>query len=59
MNRNLLRGFLQIGIFVGGGGVLLAFIQPKDSPEFIASICSAVVGFTLLIVVILFHRMTA
>ena len=58
MNRNLLRGFLQIAIFIGGGGVLLALQVPQDSPEFIASVYSAVVGFILLFAVILFHRMT-
>ena len=49
MNRNMLRGFLQIGFFVGGGGFLLALAHPKDSPEFVVSVCSGVIGLTLVV----------
>lgn len=46
-HRRLLGGFLQIGIFVGGGGFLLAWMQPSDSPEYVVSVCSGVVGLIL------------
>ncbi|MEM9949966.1 MAG: hypothetical protein AAFV98_24300 [Chloroflexota bacterium] len=52
MKHNHLRGFLQIGIFVGGGGFLLAFAHPTDSPEFVVSILSGIIGLTLVIGVI-------
>ena len=51
MNRRMLRGFLQIGIFVGVGGFLLALANSPDSPEFVASVCSGVIGLTLVIAV--------
>lgn len=49
MAANPLRGFLALGIFVGGGGLLLAFAQPPDSPEFVLSVCSAALGGFLVI----------
>ncbi|MGB7339063.1 MAG: hypothetical protein WBC91_09245 [Phototrophicaceae bacterium] len=49
MNRNMLRGFLQIGFFVGGGGFLLALAHPPDSPEFVASVLSGILGLILII----------
>ncbi len=49
MDRRMLRGFLQIGIFVGVGGFLLALAHPPDSPEFVVSVCSGVIGLTLMI----------
>ena len=57
MNRSILRGFLQIGIFVGGGGFLLALYHPTDSPEFVVSICSGVIGVTLIIGAIIVSRL--
>jgi hypothetical protein len=49
MKRDALRGFLQIGIFVGLGGLLLAFAQPADSPEFVISVCGAIMGLLLIV----------
>jgi hypothetical protein len=58
MKRDALRGFLQIGVFIGGSGFLLALAQAKDSPEFIVSICSGFIGLALVIAVIIVQRMT-
>ncbi len=52
MNRNFLRGFLQIGFFVGGGGFLLAYLQPPDSPEFVISMLSGILGLALVVAVV-------
>lgn len=49
MNPSMLRGFLQIGVFVGGGGFLLALAHPSDSPEFVASVLSGIIGLVLVI----------
>lgn len=56
MKRDALRGFLQIGIFVGVGGLLLAFVQPPDSPEFVVSVCGAVMGLLLVVGVVVATR---
>jgi sugar phosphate permease len=52
MNHEHLRGFLQIGFFVGGGGFLLALAHPADTPEFVASVCSGIIGLTLVLGVV-------
>ncbi len=46
-----LRGFLRIGMFIGGCGLLMALIEPRNSPEFVLSLCSALMGGTLVIAV--------
>lgn len=57
MKHEGLRGFLQIGIFIGGAGFLLALVQPTDSPEFIVSICSGFIGLALVLAVIAVQRL--
>jgi len=56
MDRESLRGFLSIGIFVGGGGFLLALVQPRDSAEFVVSICSGVIGIMLIGLILFLNR---
>lgn len=56
MSRDLIRGFLQIGIFVGVGGFLSAYFQPRDSGEFVVSVCSGMIGLILIIGVVLVSR---
>lgn len=51
-----LRGFLAIGFFVGGTGFLMVLVQPRDSAEYIASICSGIIGFTLIALVLIARR---
>lgn len=57
MNRSILRGFLQIGFFVGGGGFLLALYHPSDSPEFVVSVISGIIGVILIIGAIIVSRL--
>lgn len=57
MNRNALQSLLAMGILVGGGGLLLAFFQPKDSPEFFVSLCSGAIGLTIICIVIFLNRL--
>jgi hypothetical protein len=42
-----LRGFLQLGFFIGGCGFLMAFFQPRESAEFVLSVCSGFLGLFL------------
>lgn len=58
MNRDLLKGFLQIGFFVGAGGFLMAVFQPRDSPEFVISLCSGAIGTALIAGVVLLVRIS-
>ncbi len=53
MDKEVLKGFLRIAILVGGGGLALLFLEPRNSPEWVVSACSALIGGALLLGVIL------
>jgi hypothetical protein len=52
MLDDALRGFLQAGILVGGCGLVMLFIVPRDRAEFVVSLCSALMGGVLVLAVI-------
>ena len=56
MAADALKGFLRLGFMVGGCGLLLAFFQPRESPQFVLSMCSAAMGLTLVVGVIVVSR---
>jgi hypothetical protein len=56
MNTDALRGFLQLGFFIGGCGLLMSFVQPRQSAEFVLSVCSAIMGFGVLAVALFLAR---
>lgn len=53
-----LRGFFRIGMFIGLCGFLMIFVQPRGSPEFVLSICSALIGGVLMLGVVLVTRLS-
>ncbi|MCC7205889.1 MAG: hypothetical protein IT323_01195 [Anaerolineae bacterium] len=53
MLTDALRGFLQAGILIGGCGLVMLFMLPRDSAEFVLSLCSALMGGFLVVAVIL------
>jgi hypothetical protein len=57
IDREALKGFARLGFFVGGLGLLLTFIEPRNSPEFVVSVCSAAMGGLLLVFVLIFMRL--
>ncbi len=56
--QEVLRGFLRIGVFIGVCGLLLALIEPRHSPEFVLSVCSALIGGGLMLGVAIILRAT-
>ena len=56
MDKEILKGFARIGFFVGGGGLILLFLEPRDSPQWIVSLCSAFIGGVLILSVIAFTK---
>jgi preprotein translocase subunit Sss1 len=48
MTPETLRAFLRAGIFVLGAGLLMALLNRPSSPEFVASVCSALIGAALI-----------
>ena len=58
MNRDALRGFLQIGCFIFAAGLCSAVAQPRESGEFVISICSSGTGLLLILGAVLVMRLT-
>jgi hypothetical protein len=56
MSDDWIRGYLQVGFFVGGCGLLMLFLQRPGSGEFVLSLCSAIMGLGLVAGVIAFKR---
>jgi hypothetical protein len=56
MPTEALKGFLRIGFFVGGCGFIMIFMQTPGTAEFVLSVCSALIGFTLVAGVIVLYR---
>ena len=56
MDHEVLKGFARIGMFVGGGGLILLLFEPRDSPEWVISLCSAIIGVVLLAGVAILSR---
>ncbi|MCB9453727.1 MAG: hypothetical protein H6672_20040 [Anaerolineaceae bacterium] len=48
LDRDLLTGFLRLGFMIGGCGLLMVFLQPPGSAEFVLSVCSAMMGAALI-----------
>jgi len=57
MDREVLKGFARIGFFVGGGGLILLFFEPRNSPEWVISLCSSIIGIVLIVGVALLSRL--
>ena len=56
MDPEVLRGFLRIGMFLGVCGLVMALVQPRDSGEFVLSVCSAAMGGALILGVVVLTR---
>ncbi|TVR24492.1 MAG: hypothetical protein EA396_00770 [Anaerolineaceae bacterium] len=57
MIRESLKGFLQIGFFIMVAGLCSALLVPRDSGEFVISVCSSVIGLTLVVGVVTIFRL--
>ena len=59
MDPKILLSFFKIGLFIGGCSFVLIFLEPHDSPEFVLSVCSTMIGFALMSGTIILLRITA
>lgn len=48
-SANPIYTFLSLGVFIGGCGVVLLLFQPPNSPGFVLSACSALLGLALVV----------
>jgi len=51
-----LRGFMQIGFFLAGGGFVMALANAPAGPEFVVSVCSGLMGAFLVMASVLLTR---
>lgn len=56
-NPESLRLFFRTGILIAGLSLLMVFAQPRESAEFVVSVCSLGIGLTLCAFVILVSRL--
>ena len=56
MANEALKGFFRIGVFIGGCGFIMILLEPRDSAEFVISVCSALIGLTIMAGVALLVR---
>jgi hypothetical protein len=57
MDQGFLKGFVRIGFFVGGGGLILLLLEPRNSPEWVISLCSTLIGAVLIVAAITVSRL--
>ena len=48
MNPDALRAFFRAGVFIAGLALLLVFAVPRESAEFVVSVCSLMLGLALI-----------
>lgn len=58
MVRDGFKAFIQAGAFFFIGGAALALLQPRDSGEFVVSICSSGIGLALVILGVILVRVS-
>ena len=52
-----LKAFLSIGIFIGGGGLVMLLAIAPGTPEYVLSLCSALIGGIIVAGVVIIYRM--
>jgi hypothetical protein len=57
MNRSVMRAFFQGGVFLTLVAGLLIFATPRESAEFVVSVCTFGIGLTLMALVVGINRM--
>ena len=53
-----LQLFLRAGVFIALVSLFMVFLIPRESAEFVVSVCSLGVGITLIVLVIVVNRWT-
>jgi hypothetical protein len=56
-NPESLRLFFRVGVMISVLSLLLVFAQPRESAEFVISVCSLGIGLTLSALVVLVSRL--
>ena len=51
-----LKAFLSIGVFIGGGGLVMLLMIAPGTPEYVLSLCSALMGAVIVVGVVIVYR---
>jgi hypothetical protein len=57
MSRDALQGFLRLGFFIGGCGLVMIFLQRPGTAEYVLSVCSTLMGAALILGVIVLIKL--
>ena len=57
MSPEWLQGFFRAGVLVAVVSLALVFSVPRNSAEFVVSVCSLIIGLTLIGLIALFARL--
>jgi hypothetical protein len=57
MNPDALRAYFRIGMWITLVALVLVLALPRDTPEFVISVCSLAVGLTLTGLVVALNRL--
>lgn len=58
MSPEALRGAFRIAVFLTVCGFGLALVQPRESAEFVVSVCSGLIGMVMIAVVLIVIRIS-
>lgn len=58
MSPEALRGAFRIGVFITVASLLMVFMQPRESAEFVISVCSTGIGLAMIAMVLLVLRIS-
>lgn len=54
--QQALKAFLSIGVFIGGGGLVLLLLITPGTPEYVLSLCSTLIGAVIVAGVVIVYR---
>jgi len=57
MTPEFLRGFLRAGLLVTLVSLVLVLAVPRESAELVVSVCSLLIGVTLVVLIVLVTRL--
>ncbi|MDX1995226.1 MAG: hypothetical protein SF029_22780 [bacterium] len=58
MDSRQLHAFFRFGVFIFVCSLVLVFLQPPGSAEYVVSVCSTLIGAVMLLLVLVILRLT-
>lgn len=58
MDAHSLQAFFRLGVFITLCSLIMTLLQPRDSAEFVVSVCSTMIGGTMILIALIVLRLT-